>query len=265
VIGSTQDGQLVAPTVPLLTSQTPGSFNGCPGCSNLVQQGGVVKGIVLEGGRLKAVIAGFGPLPGEDLLRQFSPPPPQPVPTPEVTAPVEPYLQVFGGIPVGGQATALVGQTVTAVGSGFCGGPNCSLVVVSVGDRVVAANVPVDANGTFQADLTLTESPGVYTVTAVQQIPGGQLLTAATQLNVPVGEAEEEVDEHPRLAIRNEGNGLVLAWPAAVQEFIVEWTTEPSDPNSWQPYPAQVIQIGDENVVFLQVAGTQGFFRLRKE
>jgi len=263
VVASSQDGQPVTPILPTSDPASNQPFSGCPECLNLVGQGGSVKGVVIQGGLLRAIIGGFGPLPGEDWLNQFSPPPPQTPPTPDLVPPTGPYLELIGSVAVGGQPTALLGDAFTVAGSGFCGGPNCPPVVLMIGDRVAAANVPVDANGNFQAGFFVSEPPGIYSVTAMQQVLNGQLLTAAGQLVVPVGEAEEE-DEPPELDIHNENNSFTISWPSSAEDFVLEWTMNLADPNSWQEYPGQIVLIGDEKTVFLQPGGMQAFFRLRK-
>ena len=196
-------------------------------------------------------------------MGQFSPPPPQSAPTPELLAATRPYLRLAGTMAVGGQPTTFEGETVRVFGSGFCAGPGCSALALRIGNRVLAANVPVDAGGNFQTNFTVTEPPGGYTVTARQQGPMGEILMDAAPLIVPISEAEDVIGP-PRLEFRTEGNGLVLAWPSAATGYVLEWTTTIADPNSWQPYSGQIVITNEENEVDVQPTGTQSFFRLRR-
>jgi hypothetical protein len=65
VVAWNQDGQPVASTLATQLSPTPGNFTGSPACSSLIQHGGAVKGLVLDGDQVRAILGGFGPLSGE--------------------------------------------------------------------------------------------------------------------------------------------------------------------------------------------------------
>ncbi len=82
-------------------------------------------------------------------------------------------------------ATAERGRQVTIYGRNFCA-VGCSPLTVTVGARAVVAAAPVGANGTFQVHFTVTDVPGVYTVTVRQAGAAGAVLVAATRLIVPV-------------------------------------------------------------------------------
>jgi photosystem II stability/assembly factor-like uncharacterized protein len=260
VVASTQDGQPVAPRVPGLVSQVVGTFAGCPECLGLVQQGGVIKGVVLEHLQLRALIAGFGALPGEDAIDQFSPAPAAPGQTPDVTPPTGPYLYLSGTVIVGGQATVRSGDAVSVGGTGFCG-QGCTPLNLSVGGRDTGTNVTVDANGNFQASFTVIEPNGAYQVTAAQQTGGGGVLSAAGALVV----AGADVEPPPELSISLNGPNLMLFWPVDAQGYVLEWTPSLGDPNSWQPYPGQVTIVADQYVVSSQSSTTQAFFRLHRQ
>jgi hypothetical protein len=102
-----------------------------------------------------------------------------------------PYLQLVGTVPIAGQATVVTGDTVRAFGSGFCGSPGCSPVILRIGDRLAARGIEVGENGTFRAAFTVVEDPGRYTVTASQRSPGGGVLEDSATLVVAIGDVEE--------------------------------------------------------------------------
>jgi hypothetical protein len=113
-------------------------------------------------------------------------------PRPQAVAPPPdaPYLRLAGTLPITGQTTALTGDTVSAYGSGFCGA-GCSPVTLTVGDRVAVEQVPVVSDGTFRINFTVTENPGLYTVTALQSAADGSTLTDSAVLVVPVSDSRE--------------------------------------------------------------------------
>ena len=192
---SSAEGQPLVLDIPTAKTNKFGKFDGCSGCGVIVSQGGVIKGLVLEDGMLKAIIAGEGSLPGEAEIDAFSPPPVPPPVAPEVTRPAGPYLFLTGTVPVGAQATAFSGDTITVEGSGFCGGAPCSTINLSIGDRVAVTNVPVDIKGNFQAVLTITEPTGVWEIRASQLDASGRATQAASTLVVPVSGDEDEGQE----------------------------------------------------------------------
>jgi hypothetical protein len=112
----------------------------------------------------------------------------------------QPYLQLVGTIPITGQATVFRGEEVTAYGSAFCGAPGCSDVTITIGDRIAARGVDVSPNGTFRAEVRVSEMPGQYLVTASQRGPGGSALTDTAPLVVAIGDAAES--EGPEISLR---------------------------------------------------------------
>jgi photosystem II stability/assembly factor-like uncharacterized protein len=260
LVASSQDGQPVVPRVPALYSQQLGQFAGCADCLSLLQQGGSIKGVVLENLQLRAIIGGFGQLPGEGEIDQFSPVTPTPTQIPDVTPPNGPYLFVLGSIPSGGIATARRGDSVIVAGTNFCR-QGCLPLTVTVGSRDLGTNIIVSPDGSFQVGFSVTDPNGLYVVTALQQTGAGQLLSAASQLLV----AGADVEPPPVLEIRNQGGLLMLSWPADAQGYFIEWTADLVDPNSWQTYPSQPTLSGDEYVAFVQATGTPAFFRLRTQ
>jgi len=79
----------------------------------------------------------------------------------------------------------VLGGQVTAIGKNFCGDPGCSAVTISIETRVTAANVPVAPQGTFEVTFDVTESAGMYLVTAEQTSASGTRLSAEASLSVP--------------------------------------------------------------------------------
>lgn len=75
------------------------------------------------------------------------------------------------------------GATVTAEGSGFCAAPGCSPVEISAGTLLLAEEVEVGADGTFEA-FFVAPSPGEYEVVASQRTGEGRGLRAAELLLV---------------------------------------------------------------------------------
>jgi|KBSMisStandDraft_5_1062788.scaffolds.fasta_scaffold603483_2 hypothetical protein len=119
-----------------------------------------------------------------------------------------PYLQLVGTVPIAGQATVVTGDTVRAFGSGFCGSPGCSQVILRIGTRIAARGIEVGENGTFRAAFTVVEDPGRYTVTASQSSPGGVLEDSA-MLVVGIGDVEEPSPE-VTLRLLNGQDGVFL-------------------------------------------------------
>ena len=95
-----------------------------------------------------------------------------------------PYLQLVGTIAIAGQTTASTGETVTAHGSAFCGSAACSPVTLTIGGRIAAKGVAVDANGNFVVRFTIDEIPSRYIVTASQNAADGSILTDSAPLVV---------------------------------------------------------------------------------
>jgi hypothetical protein len=261
IVASTQDGQPVSPIVPVAQNQNIGPFSGCPECLGVIQQGGSIRGLVIENGLLRAVIGGFGPLPGEAWLAQFSPPPGQVSPTPDLTTPLGPYLRLTSSTLAIAQPAARPGDQVQAIGSGFCPTPNCSPVTLTLAGQILAADVAVDANGYFQTSFVWSGSAGQYLITASQLTAGNQLLTAVSPLFVPTA----EVEEAPDLTISFNGNSLTVTWPIDATEYELEWTDNLSQPDSWVPFLGQIIPQGDSNIAFIQLTGSQAFFRLHRQ
>lgn len=126
-----------------------------------------------------------------------------------------PYLQLVGTVPIAGQATVVTGDTVRAFGSGFCGSPGCSPVVLRIGARIAARGIEVGENGTFRAAFTVVEDPGRYTVTASQSSPAGGVLEDSATLVVAIGDVEEQRPEVTlRLLDGREGVFLTAVHPS---------------------------------------------------
>jgi hypothetical protein len=121
-----------------------------------------------------------------------------------------PYLQLVGTVPIAGQATVVTGDTVRAFGSGFCGSPGCSSVILRIGARIAARGIEVGENGTFRSSFTVVEDPGRYTVTASQNSPGGGVLEDSATLIVGVGDVEEQSGPEVALRLLNGQEGLFL-------------------------------------------------------
>ncbi len=96
----------------------------------------------------------------------------------EVTSADQPYIQLVPPL-------AAPGQQVTVYGTGFCGPPACSRVIVTVGDQVVVPGVQVGDEGKFQASFTVDGPLGLYTVTAFQTMANGSVVSDFTRLIVP--------------------------------------------------------------------------------
>jgi photosystem II stability/assembly factor-like uncharacterized protein len=144
-------GKEIEPPFAYEYSGNDGSFEACPACSKLMSDGTALAGVVLEEGKLLAVVA----LPP---AAEQPPPAPQFEAAPP-TPPAGPYIALAGGVP-GAPLTAVApGEPVSVFGSGFCGKPECGLVTIRVGDEVVADQVKVSGNGLFQAAFTLDRRP----------------------------------------------------------------------------------------------------------
>jgi len=134
---------------------------------SLVHEGVPIRGLVVDGDTLKAVIVSDGELPYQP--RRI------------------PYVRVLGaGIP-SGVATAQPGDTITVSGEGFA--PSArgeNPVQVRLGDEVVARNVPVDSLGQFKIAVVVNRLPGVYSV-VVEQHEGNRTAMDRTTVNVTTG------------------------------------------------------------------------------
>jgi hypothetical protein len=75
-------------------------------------------------------------------------------------------------------------RQVTAFGSDFCGAPGCSPVTIVIDDRVVASDIQVGSNGTFQTVVTTPGVAGEYVVTASQKDAEGKTISAQAPLTV---------------------------------------------------------------------------------
>jgi hypothetical protein len=135
------------------------------------------------------------------------------------TAQQEPYLQLVGTIPITGQATVHRFEQVTAYGSGFCGRPACSDVVIRIDDRIAERGVKVSANGTFRAAVPVSEMPGRYTVRASQEAEGGATLSDFATLVVAIGDVGEPQGPSVALKVLNAEKGIFLASVRAQRSY----------------------------------------------
>jgi hypothetical protein len=165
VVASSSDGQPIALELGLEYGQ-PSQIDVCPGCGPLVKAGGAIRGLALLDGEVRAVVAGFGPLPGEQGVAQFAPVPNLPPPAAPI-ADVRRYLQFSDAD--GGAGPFPAGEKVTVTGTGFCGSQQgCSSVKVTLDGVVVAEGVAVDGSGRFSVSVTAGDRHGLYSVSAQQ-------------------------------------------------------------------------------------------------
>jgi hypothetical protein len=66
----------------------------------------------------------------------------------------------------------------------------------------------------------------------------------------------------PSLTTFSSSGNLYIAWPVNPSGFNLETTTEIS-PTRWVPVTTPPFQIGGQNVLFIQISGTNAFYRLR--
>ena len=73
-------------------------------------------------------------------------------------------------------------------------------------------------------------------------------------------------DESVELGIARDGNNIVLSWPLAANEAVVEFspTLSPIQFSGLDPHPA-IVPAGNQNTVTVPMSGTTGFYRLRKD
>jgi len=116
----------------------------------------------------------------------------------------QPYLVL---IPSGGAPDIVEeGTTVKAFGSNFCASAGCSSVTLTIGNDIVKpqviATVSVQSDGTFITSFVMhVPFPWRYMVTATQEGPNGNPLTASVGIGVPAGD-EREVQPPPTAAER---------------------------------------------------------------
>jgi hypothetical protein len=258
LVVSTPDGQPVGFHYPILSSALVGSFAGCPACSNLVQQGGHVRGLVLNHGQLVGVIGGSTLLPGETNIAQFSPAPGTLGDAPLADPPTNAYIQVIGTIAVGGQPTIRSGDTITVTGTGFCG--PCDPVAITIGGPVLT-NVTVAGDGSFQVSIPVIEPVGAYGVGAVQNTPSGALSDTRLLNVVGLQETSSEGAGPPVLAIQQQTNGLLITWSG--DGYVLKSNTDLTSTGLWQQVPNSLIfNMGDVHAVVVQPIGAQAFYRL---
>jgi photosystem II stability/assembly factor-like uncharacterized protein len=264
VVSST-DGQPVALEplgIDIVSNQPPGNYAGCPACDLIVQQGGVIKGLILDEGQVRSVIAGFGSLPGEADVLQFYPPPSKITPTPDETAPEGPYLWINTGVALP-QPTAFPGGKVVLRGTGFESGPNATPVNLTLGERFIQAT-SVGANGDFNVEFEITERPGAYSLVASQIGSNNQVLETSLLLVVPI--FENEAEEQPvieSIAIAN-GAAFIKFETEPGLSYTLESNQTLGSPNAWQSVQT-IVGDGVEHTVTNQLNSTQGFYRLRVE
>jgi hypothetical protein len=66
----------------------------------------------------------------------------------------------------------------------------------------------------------------------------------------------------PSLGMLHSGNMALFMWPVGYSEFVLEASGSLS-PATWVPIPFVPFQVGDQNLVPLEITGTNGFYRLR--
>lgn len=194
LVGSTWDGRPLTVDQALLTAVPPdGGKDKFIGCQDLVKRGGAVRGLILEGTTVRAIIGGEGKLPNEDIVAKFVPPAVTPRDAPLAPQPSGPVLIATGTVP--GTNVAFVGASVPIGGSGFCPSARCGKLEIRVGERV-AALVEVNAKGEFDASIVLAANDGgdrritPNTLTATQKDPSGKLITTRTMLLVALSSDE---------------------------------------------------------------------------
>lgn len=69
----------------------------------------------------------------------------------------------------------------------------------------------------------------------------------------------------PALAITRSSGQLVLSWPAAASDFVLESATNLSAATIWTPFPAGSNTLGTNRVLALTPSAPRQFFRLRKQ
>lgn len=66
------------------------------------------------------------------------------------------------------------------------------------------------------------------------------------------------------LSIANSPEGMLLSWPAAATNVVLETTTDPATPSSWVVYSASPSSLGSRKQVLIEnPSGQPAFFRLR--
>jgi hypothetical protein len=123
------DGKKIDPSLPVVptTATKPGELSGCTGCLGMLQEGGAITGFLMVKGQVTAIIGQFSGPPGAGQAR--APAAAEPEAEKPLPQPTSPYLQLFGTLPVTGQASAASGDTVEVFGSGFCAA--CSIEIRS--------------------------------------------------------------------------------------------------------------------------------------
>jgi len=196
-------GQPAKATFALESISQDGRFTGCPECGKIVGRGGEIGGVILEKGKLLGLVAKLSKKDAQqnsttDVLKPFNP-----GQTVQPSTPPGPYIAVVGTVSGTGLPTAAVGDTLTVFGSGFCGKPDCGRVVLRVADEIVAADVKVRDDGSFEVSFTAKEVPlgagfiGPYPVTATQRGPNQTVYTDSSRLMVARRETNASLDVTP--------------------------------------------------------------------
>jgi uncharacterized repeat protein (TIGR03803 family) len=219
VAASSADGRVLSLDLSVTQTNVVGAFDGCPACASVLQDNGSIRGLVLEDGTLRAILAGSGPLPAEGEIAAFVPEIPPPPQTPEETPPIGPYLHLLTD--PGEEGVAVVGDLVSLNGTGFCSAPGCSGVDIQIGEMTVVQGVPLGTNGDFQItfavpELPSGEAPGTRVlprmIRAVQTAENNQTLEAQRVLLVSSGgdPENEGASAPPRLESAGTLDGRIL-------------------------------------------------------
>lgn len=109
-----------------------------------------IRGLLLERGRLKAVITSDKELP--------------------VPVGVVPYVNLYSRNMVGGIPAVVKGERITIRGEGFHGGaPGVGPIRILLRGKSIAREVTVQKDGHFIVEVPINELPGVYELSAEQQ------------------------------------------------------------------------------------------------
>lgn len=159
LLASSADGFEIAESIPMELASETGDFKYCPACLQIIQQGGVVKGLILSNGQIQAVIAGVGDLPAESSL--WTRYPIEPSQAPDYQFPTDPFIAVLPNL-------TYEGQQVLLQGNNFSGDPACSLVSITSNGELILDQVQPDESGRFDASFSAGPSNGMYKILAKQ-------------------------------------------------------------------------------------------------
>jgi len=82
--------------------------------------------------------------------------------------------------------------------------------------------------------------------------------------NVQIELVTEPVTVAPTLWAARSGNDLVLSWPMSTQNFVLQATTDLTDPASWITLTNEAVIVNQQITITDAMVGARRFYRLKQ-